>query len=97
MTVLVPTGNRIVVKRREQEEKTKGGLFIPNQAQDKQCEGTVIAVGPGRPLNDGSLWRPRVDVGDRVIFGKYGGSEMEVDGEHLLIITEDEIYAIVKG
>jgi chaperonin GroES len=81
----------------EEEEKTAGGIFLPDTAKKKPQEGRVVAVGPGRVLQDGTRAPMSVKVGDRVIFSKYGGNEVEVDGKEYTILDEDQIYAIREG
>jgi chaperonin GroES len=90
-----PLHDRIVVKRIEQAEKTEGGIFLPGTAKEKPSEGTVLAVGSGRVLKDGSLQPLDVKVGDRVMFGKYSGNEVKVQGEEQVILREDDILAVV--
>ena len=92
-----PLYDRIVVKRlTETDEKTASGLFIPDSAKEKPQEGEVIAAGLGKYREDGSRQSLDVHAGDRVLFGKYGGSEIKVDGEDLLIMREDEILGIIS-
>jgi chaperonin GroES len=87
----------VVVEVFEEEEKTAGGIFLPDTAKKKPQEGRVVAVGPGRVLQDGTRAPMSVKVGDRVIFSKYGGNEVEVDGKEYTILDEDQIYAIREG
>lgn len=91
---LKPLADRVVLKPIEAEEKTKGGIVLPDTAKDKPQEGEVIAVGPGRILDNGTKLAPEVKVGDRVIYSKYSGTEVKVDGEEYLIIRESDILAI---
>ena len=91
-----PLHDRIVVKRIAEEEKTKGGIIIPDAAKEKPAEGEVIAVGNGKLLEDGKLHPLDVKVGDRVLFGKYSGSEIKVDGVEHLILREEEVLGIVE-
>lgn len=91
-----PLHDRIIVKRLEEEEKTKGGIIIPDTAKEKPIEGKVIAVGDGRMKEDGTKIPLEVKVGDRVLFAKYGGSEIKIDGEEHLMMREDDILAIVE-
>jgi chaperonin GroES len=84
-------GDRVLVKPEEQPS-TAGGILIPETAKEKPQEGVVLAVGPGRRLKDGRVVKPDVEEGDRVVFAKYGGHEVEVDGEKLLILDSDQIY-----
>lgn len=89
-----PLYDRIVVRRKEQTNVTNGGLYIPSNNNEKPSEGEVLAVGTGRLLHDGSLKPLEVKAGDRIMFGKYSGTEMNVDGEEYLIIREDDILAV---
>ncbi len=91
-----PLQDRLVVKRLAEEEKTKGGIIIPDSAKEKPVEGEVIAVGNGKFNDDGKLRPLDVKKGDRVLFGKYSGTEISVDGVEHLILREDEILAIVE-
>lgn len=95
--MLRPIGDKVVVEVFEEEEKTAGGIFLPDTAKKKPQEGRVVAVGPGRVLQDGTRAPILVKVGDRVIFSKYGGNEVEVDGKEYTILDEDQIYAIREG
>lgn len=91
-----PLADRVLVKRIEEEEqKTSGGIYIPDTAKEKPQRGKVIAVGPGRMTDDGKRLPMDVKVGDEILFGKYAGSDIKIDGEEYLIIKEDEIYAII--
>ena len=91
-----PLQDRIIVKRVAEEEKTKGGIIIPDTAKEKPIEGEVIAVGNGKILEDGSVRKLDVKVGDRVLFGKYAGTEVKIDGEDHLILKEDDVVGIVE-
>jgi chaperonin GroES len=91
-----PLGDRILVKRLEGEEKTKGGIIIPDTAKEKPIEATVIAVGNGKINKDGKVRPLSVKAGDRTLFGKYTGSEVNLDGEEHLILREDEVLAIIE-
>jgi chaperonin GroES len=91
-----PLHDRILVKRIDEEAKTKGGLFIPDTAKEKPMEGQVLAVGKGRVDDDGKLHPLDVQKGDRVLFGKYSGSEIRVAGDEHLIIREDDVLAILE-
>lgn len=91
-----PLYDRIIVKRVEAEEKTKGGLIIPDTAKEKPIEGEIIAVGNGKVLDDGSVRGLEVKKGDRILFGKYSGTEIKLDGEEHLILREDEVLAVVE-
>jgi chaperonin GroES len=93
---LKPLGDRVVVKASEAEEQTKSGLFIPDTAKEKPMKGSVIAVGEGKYREDGTRVPVDVKVGDVVIYGKYGGTEVKVDGEDYLILRADDIYAVVS-
>lgn len=95
--MLKPIGDKVVVEVFEEEEKTSGGIFLPDTAKKKPQEGRVVAVGSGRVLQDGTRAPMSVKVGDRVIFSKYGGNEVEVDGKEYTILDEDQIYAIREG
>ncbi|MBY0564266.1 MAG: co-chaperone GroES [Hyphomonadaceae bacterium] len=91
-----PLHDRVVVKRVKEEEKTKGGIIIPDTAQEKPQEGEVIAVGPGARDEDGEYIKPDVKVGDRVLFGKWSGTEVKIDGEDLLIMKESDIMGVIE-
>jgi chaperonin GroES len=90
---LQPMGDRLVVKPIQSEEKTKSGIYLPDTAKEKPQEGKVIAVGPGRMTDEGKRIAPDVEVGDIVIYTKYGGSEIKIDGEELIIMRESDILA----
>ena len=92
---LKPLADRVIVKPLEAEEKTKGGIILPDTAKEKPIEGTVIAVGPGKVSEDGKTVKPEVKVGDKVLYGKYSGTEVTVEGEEYLIMRESDIFAIV--
>ena len=91
-----PLHDRIIVKRLEEEEKTKGGIIIPDTAKEKPIEGRVIAVGDGKIKEDGTKIPLDVKKGDRVLFAKYGGTEIKIDGEEHLMMREDDILAIIE-
>ncbi len=91
-----PLGDRIVVRRLEEETKTAGGIYIPDSATEKPSEGEVVAVGNGRTTNNGDLIAMEVKVADKVIFGKYSGSEVKVGDETLLIMREEDVLAVVE-
>jgi chaperonin GroES len=91
-----PLHDRVIVKRVEEEEKTKGGIIIPDTAKEKPVEGKVIAVGDGKVGDDGKKIKLEVKAGDRVLFGKYAGTEINIEGEEHLIMREDDIIAIVE-
>ena len=92
---LKPLADRIVVKALEAQEKTKSGLVVPDTAKEKPQEGKVIAVGPGRLLDEGTVKSLEVKNGDRVLYGKYSGTEVSIEGDDYLILREDEVLAIV--
>jgi chaperonin GroES len=96
-TQLKPLGDKVVVELLEAEEKTAGGIFLPDSAKKKPQEGRIIAVGTGRVLDNGERNKLNVTVGDRVIFSKYGGNEVSVDGRDFTILDEDQIYAIIQN
>lgn len=92
--VLKPLADRVVVKPIQAEEKTKGGIVIPDSAKDKPQEGEIIAVGTGRVLDNGTKLPLEVKVGDRVVYSKYSGSEIKIDGDDYLIVRESDILAV---
>ena len=92
----VPLQDRVVVRRLEEEEKTAGGIIIPDTAQEKPMEGEVLAVGPGARGDDGKLHPLDVSKGDRILFGKWSGTEVSVEGEELLIMKESDIMGILE-
>ena len=92
-----PLHDRIIVKRLAEEEVTKGGIIIPDSAKEKPIQGQVVAVGTGKLLENGKVRPLDVKVGDRIMFGKYSGSEIKVDGQEHLIMREDEVLAILEG
>ena len=91
-----PLGDRILIKQLEAKEKTKGGIVIPDTAKEKPQEGEVVAVGEGKKTEDGKVIAPSVKVGDKILYGKYSGTEITVDEEDYLIVREEDILAIVK-
>lgn len=91
-----PLGDRVIVKAKEAEETTKGGIILPDTAKEKPIEGTVVAVGTGKITEEGKLVAMSVKVGDAVLYGKYSGTEVKIDGEEYLIMRESDIYGIVK-
>ena len=91
-----PLHDRVVVRRVESEEKTKGGIIIPDTAKEKPQEGEVIAVGPGARDDSGKLVAPDVKTGDRILFGKWSGTEVRIDGQDLLIMKESDIMGVVE-
>ena len=92
-----PLHDRVVVKRLDEEESTQGGIIIPDSAKEKPQKAEVLAVGPGKKNDDGIVIPPEVKKGDKVLFGKYSGNEITVDGEECLIMREDEILAVIEG
>lgn len=92
--MIKPLGDRVVVKAEAEEERTKGGIVLPDTAKERPQEGKVVAVGPGRILENGQRVPLEVKVGDTVIFSKYGGTEIKIDGEEYLILRESDILAI---
>lgn len=93
---LKPLGDRVLIKPLPQEEKTKGGIILPDTAQEKPQQGEVMAVGGGKTLDNGQKVSMEVNVGDKVLYGKYSGAEVKVEGEEYLIIQEKEILGILK-
>ncbi len=93
---LRPLSDRILVERVAEDEKTKGGLFIPDTAKEKPAEGKVVATGNGRMGEDGKLLAMDVKVGDRVLFSKYGGTEVKIDGIDYLIMRQDDVLGVVE-
>lgn len=91
-----PLHDRVLVKRVKEEEKTKGGIIIPDTAKEKPIEAKVVAVGTGRRLENGEVQALAVKKGDLVLFGKYGGTEVKIDGEEHLILREDDILGIIE-
>lgn len=92
---LKPLADRVVVKPSKAEEKTKGGIIVPDTAKEKPVWGEIVAAGPGRVSDDGKTIAMEVKVGDQVLYGKYSGTEVTVDGEELLIMRESDIFAIM--
>jgi chaperonin GroES len=91
-----PLHDRVVVRRLDGEEKTKGGIIIPDTAKEKPQEGEVIAVGPGARNEDGEIVKLDVKVGDRILFGKWSGTEVKIDGQELLIMKESDIMGVIE-
>jgi chaperonin GroES len=91
-----PLQDRVIVKRVEEEDKTKGGIIIPDTAKEKPMEGKIIAVGKGKVLEDGKIHPLDVKAGDRILFGKYSGTEVKIDGEEHLIMREDDILGVIE-
>ena len=96
MANLKPLGDKIVVQVRESEEKTASGIYLPDSAKKKPQEGTVVAVGDGRTLDNGEKNTLTVKVGDKVLYSKYGGNEVTLEGEDFLILDEDQVYAVLS-
>ena len=94
---LRPLQDRVIIKREAEEQKTAGGIVLPGTATEKPSRGEVVAVGNGKVLNSGDVKALDVKVGDKVLFGKFSGSEVEVDGEEYLVMREDEIMAVIEG
>jgi chaperonin GroES len=92
-----PLQDRVIVQRVDEEEKTKGGIIIPDTAKEKPQEGKVISVGKGKANDDGKVIPLDVKVGDKILFGKYSGSEIKINGEEFLIMREDDILGVVEG
>jgi chaperonin GroES len=96
MEKIRPLGDRILVKRIKEEEKTKGGIIIPDTAKEKPQEGKVVAVGRGKKTEEGKVIALDVKAGDKVLFGKYSGSEVKIEGEEHLILREDDILGVLE-
>ena len=92
---LNPLADRVILKPAEPEEKTKGGIILPDTAKEKPVEGTIVAAGPGKVAENGELVKLSVKVGDKVLYGKYSGTEVTIEGEEYLIMRESDIFAIV--
>ena len=92
-----PLQDRVLIRRLESEEKTAGGIIIPDTAKEKPMEGEVVAVGPGTRSEDGKLHPLDVKPGDRVLFGKWSGTDVKIDGEELVIVKESDVLGIVEG
>jgi chaperonin GroES len=90
-----PLHDRVVIRRTEEERKSPGGIVIPDNAQEKPVQGEVIAVGHGKPLDNGQIRPMDVKVGDRVLFGKYSGSEVKIEGQDVLVMREEDIMAVL--
>ena len=93
---LKPLGDKVIVEVLGSKDKTKGGLYLPDSAQEKPQEAKVLAVGSGKVLPNGKVVPPDIKAGDTVLFGKYSGSEVKVDGKELLIINQDDVLAVIK-
>jgi len=92
-----PLHDRVVVRRLEEETLSAGGIVLPDSASEKPSQGEILAVGPGKTLDNGDVQAVAVAVGDKVIFGQYGGNTVKVDGEELLILSESEIFGVIEG
>jgi chaperonin GroES len=92
-----PLQDRVIVKRKEEETKTAGGIVLPGSATEKPSQGEVLAVGPGKALDNGTVRKVDLKVGDKVIFGKYASNTVKIDDEELLILSESEIYGVLEG
>lgn len=97
MASLRPLNDKVIVRRLESEDKTAGGIYLPEQAKEKPKQGVVEAVGDGRVLDDGTRAEFQVKPGDRVLFTSYAGTEVKVDGDELLVMGEEDILAVVSG
>jgi chaperonin GroES len=91
-----PLQDRILIKRVEEEGKSKGGIIIPDTAKEKPQEGQVVAVGPGKVTDSGTRVAPEVKAGDRILFGKYSGTEIKIEGEEHLILREEDVLAVIQ-
>lgn len=96
-TNIRPLRDRVVVRRLEEEKKTAGGIVIPDTAKEKPMMGIVVALGAGRTLDNGSIQEPIVRVNDKILFGKYAGTEVELNGETLIVMREDDILAVIEA
>ena len=96
MSKIRPLHDRVIVKREEDERKSPGGIVIPDSASEKPSKGRVVAVGTGKLLEDGKVRPLDVKVGDKVLFGKYGGTEVKVDGDDVLVMREEDILAVIE-
>ncbi len=94
---LRPLHDRVVIKRTEEERTSPGGIVIPDTAAEKPIRGEVVAVGQGKLLDNGEVRKPELKQGDKVLFGKYSGTEVKVDGEELLVMREDDVMAVIEG
>ena len=95
MSNIKPLYDRVVIKRTEEEKVSVGGIVIPDSATEKPIKGQVVAVGEGKVLDNGSVRAPKVKVGDQVLFGKYAGTEVKLDGTEYLVVKEDDIFAVL--
>ncbi len=96
MATIKPLGDKLLVKRLEAQEITKGGIVLPDSAKEKPKEGKVISAGPGKVLDDGTRGTLQVKAGDRILFTSYAGTEIKVDGEEFLVMSEDDVLAVVE-
>ena len=96
MATIRPLQDRVLIKRVKEEEKSKGGIIIPDTAKEKPIEGEVLAVGNGKIQDDGTVRKLDIKVGDRILFGKYSGTEVKIDGEEHLILREEDILGVVE-
>lgn len=92
---VIPIGDKVVVQPVEAEERTAGGIYLPDSSRERPAEGRVLSVGDGRPLQDGTRSPSQVNEGDRVLFSKYAGTEFQIDGQELLIMSESDILAVI--
>jgi len=92
-----PLHDRVIVKRLEEERTSPGGIVIPDSAAEKPSQGKIVAIGKGKILEDGSVRALDVKVGDKILFGKYSGTEVKVDGDDLLVMREEDIMAVIEG
>jgi chaperonin GroES len=92
-----PLHDRVIVKRLEEEKTSAGGIIIPDSAAEKPIQGKIVAVGKGKILENGDVRPLDVKVGDKILFGKYGGTEVKVDGEDLLVMREEDVMAVIEG
>lgn len=93
---LKPLGDKVIIRVLEATEKTKGGIVLPDSAKEKPQEAKVLAVGTGKVLTNGKVVQPEVKVGDKILFGKYSGNEVKLDEDEMLILSQDDILAIIK-
>ena len=91
-----PLHDRVVVRRTEEETKSAGGIVLPGSAAEKPSQGEVLAVGPGKKLENGSVQKVDLKVGDKILFGQYAGSTVKIDGEELLIMSESEVFGVIE-
>ncbi|NZA25059.1 co-chaperone GroES [Luteimonas sp. SJ-92] len=96
MSNIKPLHDRVVIKRTEEEKMSAGGIVIPDSATEKPIRGEVVAVGEGKALDNGSVRAPKVKAGDQVLFGKYSGTEVKLDGNDYLVVREDDIFAVLS-